>query len=77
MPDERRITTGMSGIWRNKWCWLHLGRNRNPVILAGSIPKAASVSKIESEKKLFKTRLRIMIYEAQPDRFESLDEIKV
>jgi hypothetical protein len=77
MSDERNITTGMSGIWRNRSCWLHLGRPTSPVVTEGTIANAAAKSRVESEIKLFGTRLRIMIYEAKPEKYESLDEIKV
>jgi hypothetical protein len=49
----------------------------NPVKEAGSVKKAASSSKVQSEKLLYKTRLQIMIYEANPDNYESLEDIKI
>lgn len=73
---DRNITTGMSGIWRNKFSWLHLGKAINPVLEAGSVKKAASSSKVQSEKLLYKTRLQIMIYEANPENYDCLDDIK-
>lgn len=77
MSSERTITTGMSGIWRNKWSWLHLGIQKNPVIAAGGIAEAASANRIKSETGLFKTRLKIMVYEANENKFKSLEEIKI
>ena len=77
MSNERNITTGISGIWRNRSYWLHLGRPTSPVVTEGTIANAANKSKVESEKRLFGTRLKIMIYEAHPDKYESLDQIKI
>jgi hypothetical protein len=77
MAADRIITSGISDIWRNRKQWLHLGKARNPVLEAGSVKKAASHTKVQSEKLLYKTRLQIMIYEAQPDVYESFDDIKI
>ena len=77
MSGERIITTGMSGIWRSRSKWLHLGKAENPVTKAGCISKAISQSVEESRQGLFNTRIKIMIYEAQPSRYESLEDIKV
>ncbi len=77
MASDRIITTGFSGIWRNKESWLHLVPGKNPVITADGIANAASKNRVKSEILLFETRLKIMIYEAHPEKYESLDEIKI
>ncbi len=74
---DRIITTGISGIWRNRSQWLHLGKAENPVLKAGSMDKAKSQSAEKARQGLFGTRLKIMIYEAHPDKYESLDDIKI
>lgn len=74
---DRIITTGMSGIWRNKNSWLHLNKAENPVLKAGNMGKAKNQSVEKARQGLFDIRLKIMIYEAQPDKYESLDDIKI
>lgn len=75
--SERKITTGMSGIWRNRGNWLNLGRKTNPVEIAGCVSKAASDSKRKSDRVLHPIRLKIMIYEADEDKYDSLEKIKI
>lgn len=76
MAADRIITTGISGIWRNRFPWLHLGKTENPVLKAGSMGKAKSQSVEKARQGLFGTRVKIMIYEANPENYESLDDIK-
>lgn len=77
MTSDRIITTGQSGIWRNRHQWLHLGKAKNPVLEAGSFAEAKSKSVEETRQGLFGTRVKIMIYEANPENYESLDDIKI
>lgn len=77
MATDRIITTGISGIWRNRGQWLHLGKTKSPVLETGSMSNAKSQSVEKARQGLFGTRLKIMIYEAQSDKYESLDDIKI
>ena len=49
----------------------------NPVKKEGNIQKAISKSVEEVRQGLFDIRVKIMIYEANENKYQSLDEIKI
>ena len=65
-------------LWRRKEQRIRFKNlELNPVKKAGNVKRAISSSVEENRQGLFNIKVRIMIYEANPDKYKSLDDIKI
>jgi hypothetical protein len=65
-------------LWRRKEQRIRFKNlELNPVKKAGNVKNAISSSVEENRQGLFNTRVKIIIYEANPKNYDCLDDIKI